>query len=118
MAIAYKVDLIAAQLRPFINAQSCVLPNLVLGQNIVPEFLQQDCTPEKLSEAMKPLLGRSTEYNTQMVGFDQVEEMLRLPDNVAPSTAAAVIVAHYLTAGRRGVQHEQKTPSASVKRTA
>ena len=32
-----------------IKVHSVILANLVVGDNVVPEFLQEDCTPEKLS---------------------------------------------------------------------
>lgn len=120
MAIAYRVDPVASRLRYLISAQSVVLPNLILGQNVVPEFLQEDCTPGKLCAAMKPLLGRSNEYNAQMIGFDQVEDRLRLPGDMLPSEAAATVVAHYLTTRRSKVARDDqtKTPPADAQRTA
>ena len=33
-----------------------ILANLVLGENVVPEFLQRDCTAQKLADALTPLL--------------------------------------------------------------
>ena len=36
-----------------------ILANLVVGENVVPEFLQEDCTPEKLAQALHEVLGDS-----------------------------------------------------------
>ena len=44
--------------RRLIRVPSVILANLVLGENVVPEFIQQDCTPEKLGDALVPLLSR------------------------------------------------------------
>ncbi len=52
MVAAYKVSLIeelAARL--LVNVPSVILANLVLGENVVPEFLQRDCTADRLAKA-------------------------------------------------------------------
>ena len=36
--------------------KSVILANLVIGENVVPEFIQQDCTPEKLAPALREIL--------------------------------------------------------------
>ena len=46
MVVAYRVDWLAAPfLRRMITAPSIVLPNLILGRNAFPEFIQEKCTP-------------------------------------------------------------------------
>ena len=45
MVVGYKVDaIIAPVLRRLIIAPSVVLPNLVLGEKVFPEFHQENCT--------------------------------------------------------------------------
>ena len=56
MVVAYRVDPVAARLRFLLKVHSVVLANLVLGANAFPEFIQEDCTPAKLSAALSPLL--------------------------------------------------------------
>ena len=52
MAAAYKVPLIEEAVgRLLITAPSAILANLILGENVVPEFLQRDCTAEKLERS-------------------------------------------------------------------
>ena len=53
MVVGYKMDLIAWQLRFLVKVQSIVLANLVLGENVFPEFLQPDCTGENLAAALQ-----------------------------------------------------------------
>ena len=54
---AYRTAAIEALiLRQLIRVHSVILANLVLGENIVPEFLQEDCTPDHLAAALAPLL--------------------------------------------------------------
>jgi lipid-A-disaccharide synthase len=88
MAVAYKVDRLTYQLRFFIRAQSIVLPNLVLGENAFPEFIQYDCTPAKLSNALLPLLGATEARARQLQALQRIDERLLLP-GTTPSEAAA-----------------------------
>ena len=57
MVAAYRTGAIEAWIMlRVINVPSVILANLVIGENVVPEFLQQDCTPEKLSQALREVL--------------------------------------------------------------
>ena len=55
---AYRVSLIEeiiAAARPATSElPSVILANLVIGENVVPELLQRDCTPERLADALVP----------------------------------------------------------------
>ena len=58
MVTAYKISAVEAfAARRLIRVPSVILANLVLGENVVPEFLQDACTPERLAEALVPLIG-------------------------------------------------------------
>ena len=51
MVTAYRTGTVEAWiLRRAIKVNSVILANLVIGENVIPEFLQEDCTPEKLSQ--------------------------------------------------------------------
>ena len=43
-----------------IKMRSVILANLVIGENVVPEFLQRDCTPDKLAPALREMLDDSS----------------------------------------------------------
>ncbi len=59
MVAAYKVSLLEEAIaRLLVKVDTVILANLVLGENVVPEFLQRDCTPDKLAAALLPLLTR------------------------------------------------------------
>ncbi len=74
MVAAYKVTLFEELVaRATINVHSVILANLVIGENVVPEFLQRDCTPQKLADALVPLLGDSVERRTQLEGFARLD---------------------------------------------
>jgi len=52
MVVAYRLDRIASLLKWLVNVHSVVLPNLIMHENIVPEFIDGSCTSEALSTAL------------------------------------------------------------------
>lgn len=96
MVVAYKVSRIEETiLRPLIKAQSIVLTNLVLGENVIPEFIQDDCTPETLATTLLPLLSSTPERQRQEAALRRLDDLMRIGDE-APSERAARIVAEVL----------------------
>jgi len=60
MVVAYRVDPItAAVLRPMLRTPSVALPNLLAGEQLVPEFLQQAVEAEGLAQALAQQLPRA-----------------------------------------------------------
>lgn len=97
MVAAYKVALIeelAARL--FVNVPSVILANLVLGENVVPEFLQRDCTAERLANALVPLLTDTPERRRQIEEFARLDAIMEI-GKAAPGGRAAAIVLDYAT---------------------
>ncbi len=92
MVVAYRVDAVAARLRFLLNVHSVVLANLVLGENVFPEFLQEHCTPEKLSAALLPLFNGGPERRAQRAGLAKIRERMFLPEGTPSGTAAGVIL--------------------------
>ena len=92
MVAAYKVPLIEEAVgRLLITAPSAILANLVLGENVVPEFLQRDCTAEKLSAALLPLLADTPERRRQAEAFARLDHVMAIGEG-SPSDRAATIV--------------------------
>ncbi len=57
MVVAYRVNpLTAALARRLVRIDTVTLVNLVTGTRAVPEFLQEDCTPEEITPALAALL--------------------------------------------------------------
>jgi lipid-A-disaccharide synthase len=100
MVVAYKVSWIEAQARHIIDVPSIVLPNLILGENFVPEFLQERCEPEALSEALAELVVGGRARESQSLGFMRLAESVRLQRGVTPSARAADIVLSLATKGQ------------------
>ncbi len=92
MVTAYKVGGAEAWvLRRAINVKSVILANLVAGENVIPEFLQRDCTPEKLSQALRNVLSESSVRRRQLEAFAKIEKTMST-GNQSPSVRAADIV--------------------------
>jgi lipid-A-disaccharide synthase len=92
MVTAYRTGAVEAWiLLRAINLQSVILANLVVGENVVPEFLQQDCTPEKLSQALREVLGDSRARRRQVKAFAKIDAIMST-GNQSPSVRAADIV--------------------------
>jgi lipid-A-disaccharide synthase len=92
MVVAYEVSWIEAHLRHFITVPSIVLPNLILGENRIPEFLQENCRAGALAAALAPLFVESRERAAQMMGFASLERRMRLEDFETPSAKAAQVI--------------------------
>jgi lipid-A-disaccharide synthase len=77
---------------------SIILANLVLGENIVPELLQHDCTPERLAAALAPLLSDTPEWRRQIGAFARLDSIMAL--DTLPSARAAALVLEAARSGR------------------
>ena len=75
-----------------------ILANLVLGENVVPELLQHDCTPERLAEALVPLLSDTPEWRRQVDAFTRLDDIMGL--KAVPSAQAAAVVLNAARTGR------------------
>ncbi len=96
MVVTYRVNpLSAAIARRMITVSHASLVNLLAQREIVPELLQEACTPELLAAALRVLLDDPAAAAAQRAGFRDVLAMLR-PDSQAPSDAAAAAVLRLL----------------------
>ena len=92
MVAAYLVSTIEAVVGSLlIKSHSAILANLVLGENIVPEFLQWHCSPEKLATALLPLLTDTAERRVQVAAFARLDRIMAI-GGAAPSDRAAALV--------------------------
>lgn len=92
MVAAYKVSFLEEMVgRLLINVQSYILANLVVGENVVPQFLQYQCTPKALGGALLPLLTNTPERNVQVEAFGRLDRIMAI-GGPAPSDRAAALV--------------------------
>ena len=93
MVAAYRVSAIEAMIgRLLITAPSAILTNLILGENVIPEFLQEDCTADHLAEALIPLFNDTAERRRQLAAFARLDNVMEIGRLVSASDRAASIV--------------------------
>jgi lipid-A-disaccharide synthase len=104
MVAAYRGGSVEAWvLRRAIRVSSVILANLVLGENVVPEFIQEDCTPEKLVPALRDILADSPLRRRQIEAFAKLDAIMSTGDQ-PPSARAAEIVLDELRKSREPIR--------------
>jgi lipid-A-disaccharide synthase len=89
---AYRVSWLEAVVgRRLVKVSSVILANLVLGENAVPEFIQEACTAENLVAALAPLFGDTLERQRQLEAFSRLDAIMEI-GSIAPAARAADIV--------------------------
>lgn len=96
MVVAYKLDPLAKRLKWLGSVPSIVLPNLILQENAIPEFIDDDCTPENLLAALAPLLENTEVRADQITALQKLDSLMALDEGETPSARAAGIVASFL----------------------
>jgi lipid-A-disaccharide synthase len=92
MITAYRTGAVEAWiLIRAINVKSVILANLVVGENVVPEFLQDDCSPEKLVPMLRDVLDDSPLRRRQVEAFAGIDNIMST-GNQPPGVRAADIV--------------------------
>ncbi len=89
--VAYRTDPIVRPFRFMLKAKSIVLANLVLDELAIPEFINGDSDPVRLTAALAPLLRDGPERAAQLAAFQRLERLMDA-DGPAPSTRAAQAV--------------------------
>ncbi len=92
--------IIARSIRLQARLQSVILANLVIGENAVPEFLQDDCTPDLLADALVPLISDSPQRRRQIEAFQRLDAIMAI-GTASPNGKAAAIVLDMARRGRR-----------------
>ena len=89
MVVAYRVHpLSAAIARRLVHTRFAALVNLLEGREVVPELLQEKCTPPRLADAVHRLLTDRAAAEAQRAAFRSIVAGLRPPEGT-PSAAAA-----------------------------
>jgi lipid-A-disaccharide synthase len=92
-AIIYKVNRLTAYLaRKLLKIKYVNLINLLQGREIVPELLQEKCTPENIADEVMTLLEDDAIRNNQQKQMASALSLLANKDGSAPSDKAAAVV--------------------------
>ncbi len=89
MVVGYRVSRIEALARFLVTASSIVLPNLILGENAIPELVQEECTPQALSAALVPLVSGGEQRDAQARALLRLDDLMLLQGGDTPSARAA-----------------------------
>ena len=98
--IAYKISpLTYAAFRRFIRIKYVNLVNLMHDKLVVPEFIQQNCTPDNLAQACDELLTNESARHEQITGLAAVAGWLGqgqfIPSDRAAETVLRVAMEHH-----------------------
>lgn len=94
MVISYKVPWLTAQIMkrqgylPYVG-----LPNILCGEFVVPELLQDDATPSQLADALLEWLSNPNKVNLLKTRFAEMHETLRRPTGLLVAQAVAQTIA-------------------------
>jgi lipid-A-disaccharide synthase len=101
MVAAYKAGAIEAWIvLRAITVQSVILANLVVGENVVPEFIQDACTADALAGALGEVLSDSPMREQQLKAFARIDDIMSTGKQ-SPSVRAADIVLATLRKSRK-----------------
>jgi lipid-A-disaccharide synthase len=95
MVISYMVPWLTAQIMkrqgylPYVG-----LPNILCGEFVVPELLQNDATPQKLAQALIDWLNHPNKVAELKARFSQMHETLRRPTGLLVAQAVAQTIAN------------------------
>ncbi len=89
MAVTYRVNAVSAAIaRRLIRVPHVAMVNLLAGREVVPELLQEDCTPERVAATVEALVHDPAVALAQRMAFHAVVASLHVPAG-QPSQAAA-----------------------------
>jgi lipid-A-disaccharide synthase len=93
MVAAYRVSTLEAWvIRRLVRVPTVILANLVIGQNVVPELLQEQCTPARLAAALAPLIGDTPERRRQVEAFSRLDAIMEIGSREPAARAADIVL--------------------------
>jgi lipid-A-disaccharide synthase len=99
--VAYRASLFTELIyRTIVRVPTIVLANLVLEENVMPELIQRQASPERLAAALALLIRDTPERQRQVAAFGRLDAVMRI-DTARPSEAAADIVLEVARRGRK-----------------
>ncbi len=78
-----------------ITGKYAALPNVILDRQLMPEFLQYDCTSERLAAELAKLMDDPAARQAQLDGMAEIRQQLS-PPGMTPSEAAADVILRVL----------------------
>ncbi|CAN7199244.1 lipid-A-disaccharide synthase [Bosea sp. LjRoot90] len=87
--------------RRLIKLPTVILPNLIIGESVVPEFIQDGASPQALAEALLAAVTEGPARQRQLDGFATIEQNMRSagPRPAANAVSAALALVREPTGG-------------------
>jgi lipid-A-disaccharide synthase len=111
MVVAYRVSALEARFTRLVRVPSIVLPNLVLGENAIPEFLHHTASPERLAPALVGVLRDGPLRERQLAALRRLDELMLLEGGEQPAARAARLALELVQARRDRSAAEAKASS-------
>jgi len=83
---------IAEEFGPLLKLQPRQKHHLTLANNVFPELIQENCTPEKLAAALLPLLHDGPERERQSAAMVKLAQRMAVPSGKPSGKAAEIIL--------------------------
>ncbi len=78
MVVGYKMSAFSfAIFSRMLKIKNVSLPNLLAGRTMVPELIQKDCEPDKLTRMLQPMLEKPEDYLDLKSVFESIHHSLR-----------------------------------------
>lgn len=98
---AYRVPWLEGRIAPFIlKVTTAILPNLILGEKAMPEYLQWHIDPPAMASTLVRLIKGGAEREAQLEAYARLDAIMGL-DGVSPSRRAARAVLDTLEEHRK-----------------
>ena len=97
MVTAYRGGAVEAFIaKRVVKLTSVILANLVMGDNVIPEYLQEECAASRLAPALREVLTETDLRQRQLTAFARIDAIMATGD-MSPSAKAADVVVEMLT---------------------
>ncbi|WP_346294776.1 lipid-A-disaccharide synthase [Rhodopseudomonas sp. P1] len=93
MVTAYRAGSVEIWIaRRVVRPGTVILANLVIGDDVIPEFIQEDCVPDRLAPAVRDLLGDTPARRHQLAGFAKIDDILSTGEQTPSGRAADIVL--------------------------
>jgi lipid-A-disaccharide synthase len=94
MIAAYRGTAIEAWVaRRMVRVPTVILANLVVGESVVPEFMQEDCVADKLAPALRDILADTPQRRRQIEAFSRLDDIMSVGSRAPSELAADIVIA-------------------------
>ena len=77
-----------------LKAFSVILPNLIVGERVIPEYIQNEWTPDRLTPALRDILTDTPLRRRQIEAFKKLDSIMSTGDAKPSDLAADIVMAH------------------------